>query len=378
MKRQGLLALLLMVLLSACGGQATPTSTANPTAEASAVAQATSEPVAGNDEKPFAGATLDVMSHDSFNISADVLAEFEAETGATVRLLESGDTGSALNRAILSKETPLADVFFGIDNTFLSRALSAEIFEPYDAPALAQIPDRFKLDPQNRLLPVDYGYIAINYDVSYLRENNLSVPSTLEELVQPEWKDLLVVENPATSSPGLAFMLATVAHFGTDGDYTWLNYWQDLKANGVLVADSWDDAYYTYFSGSSGEGSYPLVVSYATSPAAEVFYSETELTEAPTANLMAGNFLQVEFAGVFANAKQPELARRFIDYMLSPRFQEDIPLQMFVYPVLPEAKLPEVFEQYAEVPDQPVALSSDEIDQNREAWIEAWTQIMLR
>jgi thiamine transport system substrate-binding protein len=378
MKRQGLLALLLMVLLSACGGQATPTSTANPTAEASAVAQATSEPVAGNDEKPFAGATLDVMSHDSFNISADVLAEFEAETGATVRLLESGDTGSALNRAILSKETPLADVFFGIDNTFLSRALSAEIFEPYDAPALAQIPDRFKLDPQNRLLPVDYGYIAINYDVSYLRENNLSVPSTLEELVQPEWKDLLVVENPATSSPGLAFMLATVAHFGTDGDYTWLNYWQELKANGVLVADSWDDAYYTYFSGSSGEGSYPLVVSYATSPAAEVFYSETELTEAPTANLMAGNFLQVEFAGVFANAKQPELARRFIDYMLSPRFQEDIPLQMFVYPVLPEAKLPEVFEQYAEVPDQPVALSSDEIDQNREAWIEAWTQIMLR
>ena len=182
-----------------------------------------------------------------------------------------------LNQAILTKDAPLADVLFGVDNTFLSRALDADIFEAYQSPVLSEIPDEFKLDPSNRALPVDYGDVCINYDKNYFAENNLAVPQTLEDLAKPEYKDLLVVENPATSSPGLAFLLATLAHFG-DG---YLDYWQSLKENGVVVVDGWETAYYTNFSASSGKGPQPMVVSYASSPAAEVFFASNPLTNLP-------------------------------------------------------------------------------------------------
>lgn len=367
------LIVLLATLLFACGAQQTAQPTAAPAAEPT-TAPATAAPEAPATESQ----TLVVMSHDSFNISQEVIAAFEQQEGVKVTILPSGDAGSALNKAILSKDAPLADIFFGVDNTFLSRALAAGIFEPYAAPALAGIPETLKLDPSNQLLPVDYGYVTINYDKAFLEKNNLTPPTSLRDLTKPEWKGMLVVENPATSSPGLAFLLATVGYFGTEGSYTWLDYWRDLRANDVLVSEGWEDAYYTHFSGSSGAGPRPLVVSYATSPAAEVFFSEGKLTEPPTANLMDGSFLQVEFAGILKGTKQRVLAERFIDYMLSTSFQEDIPLQMFVYPALPDAALPDVFTQFAPVPEEPVTVPADEIDSNRDAWIADWITTVLR
>jgi thiamine transport system substrate-binding protein len=374
--RKGTLAMLMIgLLLAACGGQPSSAPTSPP---AGTAAPPTAAPVAATAPVAAGGGTLVVMAHDSFNVSEDVVKAFEQETGASIQVLKSGDAGSALNKAILSKDNPLADVFFGIDNTFLSRALKADIFEPYAAPALKDIPDQFKLDPSNSLLPIDYGYVAINYDKDYLAKNNLQPPAKLEDLTMPEWKDRLIVENPATSSPGLAFMLATIGHFGTEGSYTWLDYWKDLKQNGLFVSEGWDDAYNTQFSGAAGKGPRPLVVSYATSPAAEVFFSDGKLTEPPIGNVLAGSFLQVEFAGIFKNSKQRALAEHFIDFMLSKRFQEDIPLQMFVYPVLPGAALPDVFTKFAQVPDQPVGVAPEQIDQNREQWIDAWTKAVLR
>jgi thiamine transport system substrate-binding protein len=368
---------LLLLALAACGAQqpAAPTvaGTTQPAAPTGAPATGVAAPAGA-----FAGQKLTVMAHDSFNVSADVLAAFEQRTGAKVAFLKSGDAGAALNKAILARNAPLADVFFGVDNTFLSRALDADIFEPYQSPALATIPADLRLDPSNRLLPIDYGYVNINYDKAYLQKNNLAPPTRLEELTKPAWKGKLVVENPATSSPGLAFLLATIARFGTSGNYTWLDFWKDLRANDLLVADGWEDAYYTHFSGSSGKGLRPLVVSYATSPAAEVFFSEGKLTEPPTGNLLDGSFRQIEFAGVLKGAKNPALARAFLDFMLSKPFQEDIPLQMFVYPVLPDAALPEVFRKFAEVPPQPAGLSPEEIGKNRDRWIEQWTKTVLR
>ena len=213
--------------------------------------------------------TITVITHDSFAIGEETIKAFETENNAKVAFLQSGDAGSVLNQAILTKDAPLADVLFGVDNTFLSRALDADIFEAYQSPALADIPDEFKLDPSNRALPVDYGDVCINYDKKYFADNNLSVPQSFEDLAKPEYKDLLVVENPATSSPGLAFLLATRAHFG-DG---YLDYWKSLKENGVVVVDGWETAYYTNFSASSGKGPQPMVVSYASSPAAEVFFA---------------------------------------------------------------------------------------------------------
>jgi thiamine transport system substrate-binding protein len=279
-----------------------------------------------------------------------------------------------LNQAVLTKDAPLADVLFGVDTTFLSRALDADIFEAYQSPALSDIADEFKLDSSNRALPVDYGDVCINFDKNYFTENNLPIPVTFEDLAKPEYKDLLVVENPATSSPGLAFVLATRAHFGDD----YLAYWQSLKANGVVVVDGWETAYYTNFSASSGKGPQPMVVSYASSPAAEVFFASEPLTESPTASIVASDmcFRQIEFVGILKNTPNQALAQKFVDFMLSQQFQEDMPLNMFVYPVNKNAQLPEVFTNFAQVAESPAALSYSEIAANRDSWIEAWTQAM--
>jgi thiamine transport system substrate-binding protein len=342
---------------------------------------AAAAPAGGPADEPTAAPgqqTLTVMTHDSFGVSEAVLAQFERDNNAKVNILPSGDAGSALNKAILSKDAPLADVIYGVDNTFLSRALGADILEPYASPALQAIPERYRLDPSNRLLPVDYGHVVINYDKAYLSDNGLTPPASLRELADPKWKGLLAVQNPATSSPGLAFLLATIAALPEDGDYTWQKFWQDLRANDVYVSPDWNDAYYTQFSGSSGKGPRPLVVSYATSPAAEVFFSEGKRTEPPTGNLDGTAFEQVEFVGVLKGTQNRALAEKFVDFMLGQTFQEDIPLQMFVYPVLPAAAQPEVFVKFAQPPQQAYSLPPDQIDAGREKWIEEWTRIVLK
>ncbi|GIV84275.1 MAG: ABC transporter substrate-binding protein [Candidatus Roseilinea sp.] len=322
--------------------------------------------------------TLTIMTHDSFSASEDVIAEFEQANNAKVVILKSGDAGSTLNKAILSKDAPLADVIYGVDNTFLGRALAADIVEPYNSPALADIPDRFKLDPQNRMLPVDYGHVIINYDKAYLRERGLAPPTSLRELTEPQWKGRLVVQNPATSSPGLAFLLATIAAFPEGSTYDWKQFWRDLRANDVYVSPDWSDAYYSQFSGSSGKGPRPLVVSYATSPAAEVFFSEGKLEEPPTGNLEGTAFEQIEFVGILKGTKNRDLAEKWVDFMLSRRFQEDIPLQMFVYPVARAAQWPEVFVKFGQPPAQAFSLTPEQIDQGRDQWIETWTQLVLK
>ena len=326
---------------------------------------------------PEGPAELTVMTHDSFAASEEVVQAFEQANKVQVTFLASGDAGAALNKAILSKEAPLADVFYGVDNTFLSRALEADIFEPYRSPARANIPGRFQLDPENRLLPVDYGDVCINYDKAYFAENNLPVPNNFEDFLMPEYNGLLVVENPATSSPGLAFLLATIAHFGDPG---YLEFWAGMRENGLVVVNDWETAYYTNFSASSGRGPQPMVVSYGSSPPVEVIFAETPLKDAPTASIVGPGtcFRQIEFVGILKGTEQRALAEKFVDFMLSEQFQEDMPLQMFVFPVNQNANLPDEFVQYAQIPDQPAKLDPAEIAANRERWIAAWTETVLR
>jgi len=320
---------------------------------------------------------LNVMTHDSFAVSENLITDFEKENNVEINFLLSGDTGAALNRAILTKGSPQADVFFGVDNTFLSRALEEEIFEPYNSPMLVNINNSLRLDPENNALPVDFGDVCINYDKAYFEENQLSIPSSLSDLLLPEYNGLLVVENPATSSPGLAFMLATIAEFGEEG---YLDFWMDLKANGVVVVNDWESAYYSNFSASAGKGSQPLVVSYGSSPPAEVIFSEIPLDDAPTASIVAPNacFRQIEFVGILKGTQQRELAEKFVDFLLDVPFQEDLPLQMFVFPANQKAQLPPEFEKFAQVSDQPARLDLDLIAKNREKWIQDWTLVVLR
>jgi len=323
--------------------------------------------------------TLTLMTHDSFAISETVIQAFEKANNVTVRHLPAGDAGAALNQAILSKTNPLADLFFGVDNTFLSRAIEAGIFEPYDSPLLTEIPDRLELDTQHRLLPVDFGDVCLNYDRAYFEQNKLAPPQTLDDLTRPELKGLTVVENPATSSPGLAFLLATVGHFGATGNYTYRHFWRDLRANDVLVSEGWEDAYWGQ-STWAGSGDRPIIVSYATSPAAEVYFSEGALAEPPTANVLGDGacFRQIEFVGILQGTQNRDLAEKFVDWMLGVEFQQDIPLNMWVFPANENASLPQVLIDFARVPPNPANVSPDDIATHREEWVAAWAEDVLR
>jgi len=326
---------------------------------------------------PAGPRTLTVMTHDSFALSDDVKAKFETAHDVTLQFVKSGDTGEALGKAILARGNPLADVFYGVDNTFLSRALEEDIFEPYESPLLSAIPDEFELDPQHRALPVDYGDVCLNYDKAWFMASGIAPPASLEDLTQPAYAGLTVVENPATSSPGLAFLLATIGRFGDPG---YLDYWRDLAANDVLVVNDWETAYYTEFSGSSGRGPRPIVVSYGSSPPFEVIYAEAPLDDAPTAAVVGPGscFRQIEFVGILQGTPNRDLAEAWVDFMLDTTFQADLPLQMFVFPVNPNAPLDETFQKYLAVPEAPAFVSPDDIAANREAWIEAWTDAVLR
>jgi thiamine transport system substrate-binding protein len=324
--------------------------------------------------------TLRLVTHDSFSVSEEVLKNFQEESGITVEIVRLGDTGTLVNQLVLSADNPLGDVVFGVDNTFLTRALNADLFIPYESEALDNIPDEFEIDSGYRVTPIDYGDICLNYDVAYFEENELEVPDSLEDLADPAYSGLLVVENPATSSPGLGFLLTTIEVFGEDG---YLDYWRQLVENDVLIVDDWTTAYYGEFTVPSESGTRPMVVSYASSPPVEVYMVEPQPENAPTASIVADDtcFRQIEYAGILQGTGHEAEAQQFIDFLLSDAFQNDLPLQMFVFPVSETAELPEVFTEFAAIPEQPVELDDEGIEQleeNRETWIEAWTENVLR
>ncbi|WOX21816.1 thiamine ABC transporter substrate-binding protein [Streptomyces solicathayae] len=339
----------------------------------------------GSDKADTAGEgtkskTVTLVSHDSFNASKEVLAEFTEQTGYTVKVLKSGDAGEAVNKEILTKGSPQGDVFFGIDNTLLSRGLDNGLFEPYEAKGLDRIPAELQLDKaKHRVTPIDSGDICVNYDKKYFADKKLAPPQTFDDLAKPAYKDLLVVENPERSSPGLGFLLGTAAQYGDDG---WQAYWKKLKDNGVKTVDSWELAYNQEFSGSAGgkkaKGDRPLVVSYASSPPVEVLYSEPQLKEAPTGVSTGTCFRQTEFAGLLNGAKNPEGGKALIDFLISKKFQEDMPLQMFVNPVVKDAALPELFTKHGEVIAKPQTMAPEKITEKREQWIQTWSSLVLK
>lgn len=315
---------------------------------------------------------LTLMTHESFALSEGMLEQFTAETGIEVEVLRSGDAGSMLSQAILTKDRPIADVIYGIDNTFLSRALEEGIFLEYESDLLSTVPDKLIVDPH--VTPIDFGDVCINYDRSAFTD--IPPPESLADLIDSRYRDMLVVEDPASSSPGLAFLLATIGTFGEEGEYTWQDYWQDLEENGVSVASGWTEAYYGEFSGGGEGGMRPIVVSYASSPAVGVYFTDPPPAEAPTASLLEGCFRQVEYAGIIRGADDPVAAGKLVDYLLSVPVQEDIPLNMFVFPANSEAAIPQVFADFAPVPVAPVTIGAETIETNREKWINEWTDTL--
>jgi thiamine transport system substrate-binding protein len=317
-----------------------------------------------------------LVTHDSFVIADDVKRAFQRRSGRRLRILQTGDAGEMLTKALLTAGDPQGDVIFGIDSNLLSRALETDLLEPYESPGLARVDGRFALDPENRALPVDHGEVCLNYDRVWFAENDARPPASLDDVADPIYKGLLVVENPATSTPGLAFLLATIAKYGENG---WQDYWRRLRANDVLVVDGWEEAYNVRFSGSAGSrGDRPVVVSYASSPPAEVIFRDPRPRQAPTGVIEDSCFRQVEFAGILRGTENQEGARELIDFMLSPRFQSEVPLSMFVFPAVEGVRLPPEFRRFAVVPEDPLELPPEEIDANRERWVKEWTRIVLR
>jgi thiamine transport system substrate-binding protein len=339
-----------------------------------AVSALTVAACAGPGASPTSPSRLVLMTHDAFAVSDGIIEAFEAAHGVDVQVLTAGDAGAMVNQAILTRDAPLADVLYGVDNTFLSRAIDAGIFDAYSSPALGSVASALTAGTNGSVTPVDYGDVCINFDKAAFAGE--FVPDDIVQLVDPAYRGKLVVENPATSSPGLAFVIATVAKFGETGSYTWRDYWAALRANDVEVANDWDTAYYSSFSGGAGGGGKPLVVSYATSPAAEVVFSDPPTTEAPTGVLAKDCFRQVEYAGVLHGSKAPQLARAFVDFMLSPEFQSDIPLNMYVFPARDDVTPPDVFVQNA-AQATTVGFDAATIAANRDRWVQEWTDVVL-
>ncbi len=319
----------------------------------------------GSDE----ASSITLITHDSFAISPETLEAFTAETGIVVEQLASGDAGQMVSEAILTAGNPIGDVMFGIDNTFLQRGLDAGIFTSYESPNLVNVPDEFQLDPTHQVTPVDYGDVCANYWISEL---DGPAPTSLDDLIDPAYSGQFVTPNPETSSPGLAFLLATIAKYG-DG---WEDYWTSLRTNDVAITAGWDDAYYGEFI--AGGGTRPIVTSYASSPPAEVLFADPPVDTAPTGVLLDSCFRQIEFAGVLDGSENTDEAQQLIDFMLTPTFQEDVPLNMFVFPVHEGAQLPPEFVEHAQIAENPLTIDPATIEANRNAWTERWVELVLR
>ena len=335
----------------------------------STTAVTTSAPTGG--ESDSSGTTVTLLTHDSFYVSPETFEAFTAETGVTVEQLASGDAGALVAQACLTAGEPLGDVLFGIDNTFLQRGLDCGMFEPYTSPNLADVPDHFELDPEHRVTPIDFGDVCLNYWIDAF-DGSPPPPSSLDDLIDPAYAGMVVVQSPETSSPGLAFLLATIARYGDD----WEEYWSALRDNGVAVTAGWEDAYYGEFT--AGGGDRPIVVSYASSPPAEVIYADPPVDEPPTGVVTASCYRQIEFAGVLAGADNTAGAQALIDFMLTATFQNDVPLNMFVFPVIESATLPPEFVAHAEIADDPFMVDPAEVEAQRNAWTDRWVEIVLR
>ena len=358
--RASLAAAVVLVLAACAGGPSEPSPEAPLPADPSG-SPSSAEQLGGN---------VTLVTHDSFHIDPELLAQFEAETGITVQLVAPGDGGVLVNQLALTKENPLGDVAYGVDNSFASRAVAEGVFAPYvsqgDAAADAAV---FALPGDDTLTAVDYSDVCLNIDDGWFAEAGIAPPVTLADLTKPELRDLTVVSSASTSSPGLAFLLATVAEFGEDG---WQDYWRDLVANGVKVVPGWSDAYYTDFTVGGG-GERPIVLSYASSPPFTVPEGGDEPT---TSALLDTCFRQVEYVGVLQNASNPAGAQAVVDLLLSEEFQAGIAESMYVYPVSTGVELPAEWVQWAPLAEAPLSLDPAAIADSRDDWVREWSDIV--
>lgn len=312
------------------------------------------------DSTDDAAESVTIMTHDSFNVPEELVTAFEQDSGYSVTTTSPGDAGAMLNQLILQKDNPTVDGVYGVDNYSAETLLNEDMLTAHDIELGAAAQYSVESDTQGHLAPVDHGQVCVNMDNEWFEDSDLAPPESLDDLLDPAYEGLFVTTDPTTSSPGLAFLVATIA----DQD-DWQSYWQDLLANGAKVAGGWSDAYYSDFT-SAGDGEYPLVLSYSSSPSAE---------EGRTSSILGTCTEQVEYAGVLADGTNPEGAQAFIEFLLSNDFQETLPEEMYMYPVSDEVELPEEWAQYADLAEHPITPDVAEVAEHRDAWLQDWTDL---
>ncbi len=309
---------------------------------------------------------LVIYTYDSFasewGLAPKVIPVFEKMSGIEVALISVGSSGQVLQRAILEKAAPRADVLIGIDNNHLARAKSAGILSPYRSPGLARVPAALQFDPDHHVTPFDYGYFAIIYDSEQIK----NPPKTLEDLTAETYKKSIILMDPRTSGPGLGFLLWTVAVYGDDFPH----YWTRLAPSILTTTDSWSSGYGLFTNGEA-----PLVLSYSSSPVYHVAFEKTDRYRA--AAFEEGHYLQIEGAGIVNRAPHRKAAEAFIDFMLSDAFQKAVPLTNIMFPANSATPLPDSFS-HAVKPQKHLQLSHAEILKNRERWISTWVDIVSR
>lgn len=320
---------------------------------------------------------ITLLTYDSFALTKGVLDGFTKKTGIPVKVVTQGDAGELVNAAILTKGDAESGVLWGVDSTLLTRAIDENLFVPYTSKNAKDLdPTLVALAPSREVTPVDLGDVCINFDKAALAKAGVVAPTTLNDLVDPKYRSMLVVQSPATSSPGLAFLLATIAAFGEDPTTGWRSYWKKLTANDVKVVSGWTEAYETWFSAGTGKGDRPLVVSYGTSPAAAVLFGpDPKVTTAPTGVMESSCYRQVEFAGILrGKANALDESKELLDFLTGPVVQNDIQLNNFVYPANTTVSPAKELAMFGVRPGNAAELSPAAVDGGRERWIDTWTE----
>jgi thiamine transport system substrate-binding protein len=319
--------------------------------------------------------TVTLVTHDSWSMPKKVMAQFEQKSGYELEVLRSGDAGQVTNKLVLTAENPIGDAVYGIDNTFASRAMEAGVLADHEPTGLPDSASAYVLAEDqsgSALTPVDWSDVCVNVDLAWFEAEGLEPPSTLEELTDPRYENLFVTPGASTSSPGFAFLLATIGRYGEDG---WLAYWEQLMANGARVVSGWSDAYEVDFTAGGGDGDRPIVVSYASSPP----FTIPEGAKRPTtAALLDTCFRQVEYAGVLAGSDNPQGAAELIDFLTSRTFQDELAENMYVFPIDDEAALPALWKRWAEPAPAPIDLPPADVAENRDEWLQAWSDVTAR
>jgi len=328
--------------------------------------------VGSGDQTDDSGTDVVLVTHDSFVLPKPVIAQFERQSGYHLVVHAAGDGGTLTNKLVLTQSDPTGDVAFGVDNTFATRALDADVFAPYDV-ALPPGASRYLIPgDDHRLAPIDNGNVCVNIDTGWFADHHLAPPRSLDDLVEPAYRGLLAVPGATTSSTGLAFLLGTIGRYGDDG---WQAWWQKLVANDATLTDGWSQAYETDFTQGGGHGQDPIVVSYDSSPAFTVAKdSSTSATKA----LLDTCFRQVEYAGVLTGAANPKGAEAFVDFLLGRTVQKALPGSMYVFPVRQGTPLPAAWARFAVQPRHPYDVSPADISAHRDTWLRQWSDIVSR